>query len=81
MVLSPRISHWNETLAAPLVVIVPLNITGLGPPHILKLTFAFTVTFVTIAAGGGMTGRLLKFPDVLETLADTQQNTFELFGS
>ena len=68
-------------MVAPLVVIVPLKVTGLGPPHMLKVTDAFAVTFVTIAAGGGITGRLLKFPDVVETLAATQQNTLVLFGS
>ena len=47
----------------------------------LKVTDALTVTFVTIAAGGGITGRLFKFPEVVETLADTQQNKLALFGS
>lgn len=79
--MAPRISHWNDTLVAPLVVIVPLKVTGLGAPHMLKLTDAPTVTFVTMADGAGMTGRLLKFPDVVETLAATQQNTLVLFGS
>ena len=68
-------------MAAPLVVIVPLKVTGLGPPHILKLTDVLTVTFVAITVRAGMTGRLFRFPDVVETLADTQQNWLVLFGS
>ena len=68
-------------MAAPLVVIVPLKLTALGPPHMLKLTDAFTVTLLTITPRGGMTGRLLRLPDVIATLANTQQNWLVLFGS
>jgi len=64
-----------------LVVMLPLNSAEFGWPHILKFTEAFTVMAVTITAVTGMTGRLLKFPEGVETLADTQQNRLDLFGS
>ena len=64
-----------------MVVIVPLKVTGLGPPHALKLIDALTVTFVAITARAGMTGKLFKSPDVVATLAETQQNWFGSLGS
>jgi hypothetical protein len=81
LVIVPPTSHRKVTLVGPLVVTVPLKFTEFGWPHLLKFTDAFTVTVVTITAVTGMTGKLLKSPEVVETLADTQQNRFELFGS
>src|SRR5512141_2529100 len=82
LVWSPVTSHWYFTVASPLVVILPLKLTGFGASQVtVEGSCTPTVTPVTMAAGGACTGMPDVGPAMVTTPEKIQQKWDGLPGS